>query len=506
MSANLTIRLHENDNVVVARRDILAGTAIPAEGITVSEQTPAGYKIAACFIKRGEPILKYNTVIGYASADAEPGTVMHSHNIDFDNVDKDYAFSVEYVPTEFVPEEKRPTFMGYVREDGRVGTRNYIGVFTTSNCAATVARKISDYFTPERLKAYPNVDGVVPFVIDGGCGLPYGGPLELLRRTIGGYIRHPNIFASVVCALGCERNNIDEMFGALGLRESDTLKRLVVQELGGTRKSIEHGIAAIEKILPLANRAVRSPVSVSYLTVGLQCGGSDGFSGLSANPALGAAMDRLIRNGGTAILSETTEIFGVEHTLTRRAVSPEVGQKLVDRVQWWLAYSKGSDVQINGRVAPGNQKGGIANILEKSLGGVKKGGETGLMDVIEYAMPVTTRGLIFMDSPGFDPVSATGQIASGASLTAFTTGRGSCYGGVPVPTTKIATNTPLYNHMEEDMDINCGRIIDGEKTVQEMGDIIFEKLLRVASGERTKSELLGVGEDEFQPWNIGIIS
>lgn len=506
MAVNPTIRLHEQDNVVVARQEIPAGTFVPVESMTVRETVPAGYKVATRSIPKGEVILKYNTVIGYASVDVVPGTVMHSHNINVDDVDKDYAFSSEYTPTDFVPEAERPTFMGYVRADGHVGTRNYIGVFTTSNCAATVARKISNYFTPERLKCYPNVDGVVPFIIDGGCGMPYGGPLELLRRTIGGYIRHPNIFASVVCALGCERNNIDEMFEHLGLRESDTLKRLVLQEIGGTRKAIERGIAEIEKILPLANQAARTPVPVSHLTVALQCGGSDGFSGLSANPALGAAMDRLIRNGGTAVLSETTEIFGVEHTLTRRAVSPEVGQKLVDRINWWLKYSEGNDVQINGRVAPGNNKGGLANILEKSLGGAKKGGETGLMDVIEYGMPITTKGLVFMDTPGFDPVAATGQVAGGANLIAFTTGRGSCYGGVPVPSTKLATNTPMYRRMEEDMDLNCGLIIDGEKTVQEMGDIIFEKLLRVASGEQTKSEALGVGEDEFQPWNIGIIS
>ena len=259
-------------------------------------------------------------------------------------------------------------------------------------------------------------------------------------------------------------------------------------------------------MLEQANKCVRTPVPVSELTVALECGGSDGFSGLSANPALGSAMDRLIRYKGTAILSETTEIFGVEHTLTRRAVTPEVGQKLVDRMAWWLEYSKGSDVQINGHVSPGNNKGGLANILEKSLGGAKKGGETGLMDVIEYAMPVTTNGLVFMDSPGFDPVAATGQVASGANIIAFTTGRGSCYGGIPAPCIKLATNTPMYDRMEGDMDINCGLIIDGEKTVSEMGAVILDKLIRVASGEKSKSEELGVGEDEFQPWNIGIIS
>lgn len=505
-SINPTIRLDDKDNVVVARRDIVAGTSIEAEGITCREDVPAGYKVATRAIKKDEAILKYNTVIGYADCDVEPGTMMHSHNINIDKVDKDYAFSRDYVPTEYVPEDERPRFQGIVRDDGRVATRNYIGVFTASNCAATVVRRIANYFTPEKLKDYPHVDGVVPFIIDGGCGMPYGGPLELLQRTIGGYIKHPNIAGAVVCALGCERDNIDGLFKFLGLEPSDKLYRFVMQEVGGTTKTIKEGIAAVEKMLPEANKAVRTPVSIEKLVVGLQCGGSDGFSGLSANPALGVAMDKLIRCGGTAILSETTEIFGVEHTLTRRAVTPEVGQKLVDRMNWWLEYSKGSDVQINGHVSPGNNKGGLANILEKSLGGSKKGGSTGLMDVIEYAMPLTTNGLVFMDSPGFDPVSATGQVASGANLIAFTSGRGSCYGCVPAPSTKLATNTPMYERMEDDMDINCGSIIDGDMDIQQMGELIFQKLIRVASGEPSKSEALGVGEDEFQPWNIGIIS
>lgn len=505
-NSNPTIRLDERDNVVVARRDIPAGTRIAEENIVCRELIPAGYKVAARAIGRGMPVLKYNTVIGYADCDIEPGTMMHSHNINIDNVEKDYAFSRDYVPTEYVPEGQRPRFMGIVRPNGKVATRNYIGVFTASNCAATVVRKITNYFTPERLAAYQNVDGVVPFIIDGGCGLPYGGPLEQLRRTIGGYIRSPNIYGAVVCALGCERDNIDGLFEFLHMEPGDRLHRLVMQEIGGTAKTVQAGIAAVEKMLPEANKAVRTPVSVEHLTVGLQCGGSDGFSGLSANPALGAAMDKLIRCGGTAILSETTEIFGVEHTLTRRAVTPEVGQKLVDRMKWWLEYSKGSDVQINGHVSPGNNKGGLANILEKSLGGAKKGGSTGLMDVVEYAMPITEKGLVFMDSPGFDPVSATGQVASGANVIAFTTGRGSCYGCVPAPSLKLATNTPMFERMEDDMDINCGRIIDGDATIQQMGDIIFDRIIRLASGEASKSEALGVGEDEFQPWNIGIIS
>lgn len=503
---NPTIRLNEKDNVVVARHDIPQGTVIPEENIICLNEVPAGYKVATRKIKEGEPILKYNTIIGYADVDVEPGTMMHSHNINIDRVDKDYAFGQYYVPTEYVPENERPTFMGIVRDNGKVATRNYIGIFAASNCSATVVRRIANFFTPEKLSKYPNVDGVVPFITGTGCGLPYGEPLEQLRRTIGGYINNPNIFGSVVCALGCERDNIDGLLQQNGFETNDKLYCFVMQEEGGTNKTIKLGIEAVEKMLPEANKVKRQPVSVEHLVIGLQCGGSDGFSGLSANPALGAAMDKLIRCGGTALLSETTEIFGVEHTLTRKAVTPEVGKKLVERMNWWLEYSKGHDVQINGHVSPGNNKGGLANILEKSLGGSKKGGETGLMDVIRYAEPVTTHGLVFMDSPGFDPASATGQVASGANLLAFTTGRGSCYGCVPCPSTKIATNTPMYERMIDDMDINCGKIIDGDATVMEMGGVIFDKLVKIASGEKSKSEELGIGEDEFVPWNIGIFS
>lgn len=501
------IRLNGKDNVVVGRHDIEAGIFIEDENITTLNKVPAGYKVAVRFIKKGEPILKYNTIIGFAAEDIEPGTMMHSHNIRFDNFDRDYAFSRDYKPVTFIPPEKRSTFEGIVRKDGRIGTRNYIGVLVVGNCGATVARKIANYFTKDKLKEYPNVDGVVPFIHGLGCGMEMTGePMELLRRTIAGYIRNPNMAASLVVALGCERNNIDGFFREQNIKESPTLKKIIMQHVGGTRKSIEAGIAEIYKMLPVANNIKRQTVSAEHIIVGLQCGGSDGFSGLSANPALGGAVDLLVRNGGTAILSETTEIFGVEHTLTSRAVNKEVGQKLIDRINWWLKYNEGKDCQINGRVSPGNNKGGLVNVLEKSLGGAKKGGDSPLMQVYKYAETVKEHGLVFMDTPGYDPVSATGQVAGGANLIAFTTGRGSCFGGIPSPVTKIASNTPMYKRMEEDMDINCGVIIDGEKSIQEMSKVIFEKLLKVASGEKTKSEELGVGENEYVPWPIGVLA
>ena len=457
------IRLNQKDNVVVARRDVPAGMAVESEGFTTRTEVPAGYKAAARDIRKGEPILKYNTCIGFAAEDTPAGTMMHSHNIVFEHVDLDYAFSRDYHPTELLPPEQRATFQGFVRPDGRVATRNYIGILVASNCAATVARKIANHFTPERLAAYPNVSGVVPFVTGLGCGMEMTGPfMDLLRRTIMGYATNPNLGAAIVTALGCERNNIDGMFEHAGLQESETLQKLVIQDVGGTAKAVEEGIRRVEQLL--------------------------------------------VKNGGTAILSETTEIFGVEHTLTRRARTPEVGQKLVDHINWWLKHNEGKDCQINGRVSPGNNKGGLANVLEKSLGGAKKGGETALNEVYDYAEKVTEHGLVFMNTPGYDPVATTGQVAGGATMVAFTTGRGSCFGGVPSPVLKLASNTPMYQRMEGDMDINCGVIIDGEKDLDEMGQLIFERILQVASGDRSKSELLGVGENEFVPWPIGVLA
>jgi len=502
------IRLTPSDNVVVARTTILPGTELPEEGVTSLDKVQAGYKIATRPIAAGAPVLKYNVVIGFAAHDIAPGAMVHSHNTVFREFDRDYAYCADYKPVERVPEAERATFQGYVREDGRVGTRNYIGIASTVNCSATVAHGIADYFTAERLADYPNVDGVVAFTHGLGCGMEMTGePMALLRRTMAGYIRHPNLAAALVVGLGCERNQIAGLMAEQKLSLGSNLKTFTMQEVGGTRKSIEAGIEAVKALLPEANRLVRRTVDASHLTVGLQCGGSDGFSSITANPSLGAAMDILIRHGGTAILSETPEIYGVEHTLTRRAVSREVGEKLIERIRWWKdEYNYGRDTQINGVVSPGNQMGGLANIFEKSLGSSMKGGTGPLMEVYRYAEQVKAKGLVFMDTPGFDPVSATGQVAGGANLIAFTTGRGSMFGAKPVPSVKLATNTPMYNRLTEDMDLNCGEILDGTVSLAEMGERIFQLLLTTASGELSKSEVLGVGRYEFVPWQIGVMS
>ena len=502
------IRLHPNDNIVVARVDVAIGTPVPSENMSIRSQVPAGYKIAAKKITAGQPILKYNVIVGFANTDIEPGVMVHSHNTEFREFDRDYAYASEYKATQFLPESQRATFQGIVREDGKVGTRNYIGILSTVNCSATVVKKIAEYFTPERLAPYPNVDGVVAFAHSIGCGMEMTGePMQLLRRTMAGYAKHPNLAAALIIGLGCERNQLKGLLEQEGLQPNSRLHTFIMQETGGTRKTIEAGIAAVKELLSDANRFKRSTVSASHLMVGLQCGGSDGFSSITANPALGAAVDILSRHGGTGILSETPEIYGVEHTLTRRAVSKDVGEKLIERIRWWKdEYSVNRDVQINGKVSPGNQIGGLANIFEKSLGSSMKGGTGPLMNVYRYAEPVESKGFVFMDTPGFDPVSATGQIAGGANLIAFTTGRGSMFGSKPAPCIKLATNTPMYQYLTEDMDINCGEILDGTISVQKMGQKIFELFLRIASGEKSKSEELGLGDYEFVPWQIGIMS
>ena len=502
------IRLHPNDNVVVARVDVPIGMEVPSEKFTSRSQVTAGYKIATRKILKGDPILKYNVTVGFASTDIEPGSMVHSHNTEFREFDRDYAHASEFKAVQALPESECATFQGYVRSNGQVGTRNFIGILSTVNCSATVVNKIAEWFTPERLAEFPNVDGVVAFSHSIGCGMEMTGePMQLLRRTMAGYVRHPNLAAALVIGLGCERNQLSGLLEQEELKSSPHLHTFIMQDSGGTRKTVEAGVAAVRALLPEANKARRQTVSASHLCVGLQCGGSDGFSSITANPALGAAVDILARHGGTGILSETPEIYGVEHTLTRRAASKAVGEKLIDRIRWWKdEYSVGRDVQINGKVSPGNQIGGLANIFEKSLGSSMKGGTGPLMEVYKYAETVHAKGLVFMDTPGFDPVSATGQIAGGANLIAFTTGRGSMFGSKPAPCIKLATNSPMFHRLEEDMDINCGEILDGTVSVQEMGQKIFELFLRTASGEASKSEKLGLGDHEFVPWQIGIMS
>ena len=500
------ILLNDADNIIIAIDYMNAYHHLENFDIIIDAPILSGQKIARVDIPRDSPIYKYGTIIGFADSDLVKGQVLTNSNVVFREFGRDHDFCSRYLPTRFVNSSCERTFSGFRREDGRVGTRNYISVVSTVNCSATVVHEIAAYFTPDRLVNYPNIDGVAAFSHSTGCGMELSGePMDLLNRTLGGYISHPNVASSLVVGLGCERCQVGGLFSHQGLSENENLKTLVMQDNGGTITTIKAGIKIVERMLEKANKTSREEVSLSNLMIGLQCGGSDAFSSISANPSLGKAVDILVSHGGTAILSETPEIYGVENTLTARAVNFSVAEKLLDRVNWWKnVYAVGRDVQINGIVSPGNQKGGLANILEKSLGSAMKGGTTGLMEVYNYADRINEKGFVFMDTPGFDPVSATGQIAGGANLIAFTTGRGSCFGAKPTPSIKLATNTSLFENMYEDMDINCGLVIDGKKDIEEMGKMIFEEFISIASGKKTKSEILNLGRHEFAPWQIGI--
>jgi altronate hydrolase len=503
---NPIIRIHPADDVVIARHQLIGGTYLASEGVTVGGLIPPGHKLAVRAIAAGQPVRRYNQIIGNAKQAIAPGQHVHTHNLEFSRFAREHEAGRGAVPTAYV--DAPATFMGYVRPDGRVATRNYIGVLTSVNCSATVARAIADHFRrdihPEALAPFPNVDGVVALTHGGGCATASDGePLQVLRRTLGGYARHANFASILVVGLGCETNQIAGLMEQEGLSSSTALHTFNIQETGGTKKTIAHGIELVQWMLEEANRAQRQPVPASHIIVGLQCGGSDGYSGISANPALGAAVDRLVRHGGTAILSETPEIYGGEHLLTRRAVSTAVADKLLARIRWWEQHCERMDAEMDNNPSAGNKAGGLTTILEKSLGAIAKSGTTNLVDVYEYAQPVTAKGLVFMDTPGYDPVSATGQVAGGANLICFTTGRGSAYGCSPSPSLKLSTNTALWVKQEDDIDINCGEVIDGTASIDEMGERIFRLMLRTASGEKTKSEVHGYGQNEFVPWQLG---
>ena len=505
---SLTIRLHPADDVVIARVQLVSGTLLAEENVTVAGLVPPGHKIATRTLRAGEPVRRYNQIIGFASRGIAAGEHVHLNNLAMGAFDRDYAFGADVKPTQYI--DPPAMFQGIVRRggpgDGRVATRNYIGILSTVNCSATVVRGIADAFRGDALAAYPNIDGVVALTHGSGCGMDtQGDGMKLLRRTLGGYARHANFAGVLVVGLGCEANQISSLLGAEQLAEGPLLRTFSIQDTGGTAKTIAHGVGIVREMLPQANDVRRQPVPASHLVVGLQCGGSDGYSGITANPALGAAVDLLVRHGGTAILSETPEIYGAEHLLTRRAVTRTVGEKLIARIRWWEDYTRRENGEMNNNPSPGNKAGGLTTILEKSLGAVAKGGTTNLVDVYEYAEPVTATGFVYMDTPGYDPVSATGQVAGGANMIVFTTGRGSAYGCAPSPSLKLATNTALWMRQEEDIDLNCGAIADGVASVDEVGARLFALMLETASGVRSKSERHGYGQSEFVPWYLGAV-
>jgi altronate hydrolase len=500
------IRLHPDDSVIVVLRPLGRGQQLPEYSMVLRDDIPAGHKAAVHRIRAGMPIIKYGQIIGFASADIDPGQHVHIHNVTLHDFSRDYDYGRDTRPTPFVEESARRTFDGFPRPDGSVGIRNYVGILSTVTCSLGTAHLIARRFGPEVMARYPNVDGVVALGANSGCCMTPGGEaVTYLQRTLDGYARQPNFAGVVILGLGCEQNLVETLLLATGLSPGERVRTMVIQDEGGTYATVEKGVEAVEKLLEQADRAQRRTFPVSRLKLGLECGGSDGYSGITANPALGAAADLLIRQGGTAVLSETPEIYGAEHLLTRRAVSREVGEKLIARIRWWEEYTTRNGAQLNNNPTPGNKAGGITTILEKSLGAATKGGNTNLVEVVGFAEPVEGPGLVFMDTPGFDPVSMTGLIAGGVHVIAFTTGRGTVLGSIPSPTLKLASNSALYGRMQADMDIDCGQVTDVGLSIEQMGARIFDLILETASGKKTKSELACQGQWEFHPWYIGVV-
>jgi altronate hydrolase len=499
------VRLDAGDNVVAATASLPTGTVLEGEGVVVARAVPMGHKVATRAIATGEAVVKFGQIIGYATQDIPPGAHVHVHNCAMGQHDQNYQIGIDYRPVNY-RDPMGATFRGLVRGDGRVGTRNFIALCSTVNCSATVIRHIADRVNRSGvLAAYPHIDGVIALSHGTGCGMADSGEgFEALERVLWGHATHPNVTAAIFVGLGCEVMQIGRLKSKYGFGE-DHFHTLTIQETGGTRRTIDTAVRMIEELLPALPVIERTDVPASELMVALECGGSDGYSGITANPALGRASDILVEYGGTTVLAETPEIYGAEHLLVRRAASREVGQKLIDRIRWWEDYTRRNKGEMNNNPSPGNKAGGLTTILEKSLGAAAKGGTSPLADVALYAEKITTHGLVFMDSPGYDPAATTGQIATGCQIVCFTTGRGSAFGSKPAPTIKLATNSRLYASMEEDMDINCGDIVDGDATIESKGEEIFRKMLAVASGERSKSELLGLGDNEFVPWQIGAV-
>jgi altronate hydrolase len=500
------LKLNSDDNVALALSEIAEGEAIGPDNPVSGDKIPAGHKIAVRKIDAGQPIIKYGQIIGIASHSIDCGSYVHTHNVEMADFTRDYDIGSNTQSIDIVPEAEQATFEGIVRGDGRVATRNYIGILATVSCSASVSHYIAAGIGDQVLKEYPNVDGILALGHGSGCsmaGISEG--LNILQRTIAGYSRHVNFGGILLVGLGCEVNYLDCLMENMQLEKGPMLQTVNIQTAGGTRETVRTGVNAVKNMLPQVNRVNRSKVSAKHIILGLECGGSDAYSGISANPALGKAVDLLVQNGGTAILSETPEIYGAEHLLTRRAINRGVAEKLIDRIHWWEKYTAREGAEINNNPSPGNKAGGLTTILEKSLGAVAKGGNTNLVNVYQYSEPVNAKGLVFMDTPGNDVVSITGMIAGGANMVCFTTGRGTVCGFKPVPTIKLATNSEMYQRMHDDMDVNCGAIIDRQSTIDEMGEIIFKLILETASGKQSKSELLGFGDHEFVPWHLGAI-
>lgn len=510
----VAVLLHPNDDVAIARiplnRGVILrlpdGSSHEHQLVEVTQRILSGHKVSLRALVEGSPVLRYGAIIGFATRTIQPGEHVHSHNISVGELKQTYAYGIDLQPVVSVPVEQRRTFMGYQRPDGSVGTRNYVAIISSVNCSASTVRLLQQRFGPEIMRAYPNIDGVIGLTHKSGCGMQTGSKaVEQLQRVLAGMAAHPNIGAYLLVGLGCESNQLQDLINSMQLDQDANWKKpyfLTLQENRGIAHTVDEGAKIIAALLPQVNAVQREALPISAIKLALQCGGSDGWSGVTANPALGCCVDELVRQGGTAVLSETPEIYGAEHILLRRARSREIGEKFVARLRWWEHYTAINDMEMNNNPTPGNKLGGLTTIYEKSLGAIAKGGTTPLNAVYNYAEAVTERGLVIMDTPGYDPVSATGQVAGGCNLIVFTTGRGSMFGFKPAPSIKVSSNTALYQNLQSDIDLDAGVILNGI-SIQEVGRRILEEVIAVASGKQSKSEAQGIGEEEFAPWILG---
>ncbi|WNL41841.1 altronate dehydratase family protein [Halomonas sp. PAMB 3264] len=504
-SPSVIIHLNSRDNVGVASKAVPQGIPIDKDGTPARENIDAGHKVALAAIQQGEAVFKYGQLIGLAARDIQPGEHVHTHNLTMIELDSSLDDFKAHPRTDTASHTR--TFQGFQRSDGGVGTRNYIGILSTVNCSATVAKAAADELNRSGELDKMGFDGVVAITHGSGCAMNTDSEgFDFLERVIAGYAQHPNFAFVLIIGLGCETNQVKTLVKRKGLEDASRLAYFNIQDAGGTRSSIKTACSHLLEMAARHGQQERTPASLEHLVVALQCGGSDGYSGITANPALGHAADLIVQHGGSVILAETPEIYGAENLLIDRAIDENVAQKLLDRISWWKHYTEINGAELNNNPSPGNKAGGLSTILEKSLGAVAKGGTSSLNDVLLYAEKISTRGFNFMDSPGYDPISVTGQIASGSNVVCFTTGRGSVSGFKPAPCLKLATNTAMYEKMHEDMDINCGVIVDGTDSVERVGEQIFERIIAIASGDMSASESLGYGNNEFVPWLVGAVT
>ncbi|MGE6604895.1 UxaA family hydrolase [Halomonas sp. NPDC076908] len=504
-SPSVIIHLNPRDNVGVASNAVPKGFPIDQNGTLAAENIDAGHKVALTKINKGDAVYKYGQLIGLAAQDVQPGEHVHTHNLTMIELDSSLKDFQPHPKT--ATQSSSRTFQGFKRADGSVGTRNFIGILSTVNCSATVAKAAADLLNQSGELSQMGFDGVVAITHGSGCAMNTDSEgFSFLERVIAGYAQHPNFAFVLIIGLGCETNQVKTLVKTQGLEDASRLSYFNIQDAGGTRTSIKTACDHIMQMAAQHGQQQREPALLEHLVVALQCGGSDGYSGITANPALGHAADLIVQQGGSVILAETPEIYGAENLLIDRSIDESVAQKLLDRITWWKHYTEINGAELNNNPSPGNKAGGLSTILEKSLGAVAKGGTSSLNDVLLYAEKMTTRGFNFMDSPGYDPISVTGQIASGSNVVCFTTGRGSVSGFKPAPCLKLATNTAMYEKMHEDMDINCGVIVDGTASVESVGEEIFERIIAIASGDMSASESLGYGNNEFVPWLVGAVT